>query len=298
MPEPPIQNSSRPPPCSLLPRSILPAPLARFPCHHKPPEHQEPSSPCSSAPPTPSSSCAPPMAPSFPSTSTPPPRTPVPKHHLARLLPQAGARPAAGDLALRRPRQGPASSRSSPSLSFSLTSHLSLSVCSNRSRSFSSSERPRPPPRPSPHEPHRCSSPWPTLQQAPPPRHLQALGHELARAQSSSSSRGSRRLDAAAPLHRPVAAPASPCRCTCTARSRRTPASSASYTSHALALTDSSQIDRDLPISFASWATRNLPNPACFGLPPPPARPGPLVRSPVRPRCGPAPVFFSVCEFV
>ncbi|XP_073363220.1 uncharacterized protein [Aegilops tauschii subsp. strangulata] len=90
------------------------------------------------------------MAPSFPSTSTPPPRTPVPKHHLARLLPQAGARPAAGDLALRRPRQGPASSHSSPSLSFSLTSHLSLSVCSNRSRSFSSSERPRPPPRPSP----------------------------------------------------------------------------------------------------------------------------------------------------
>ena len=97
-------HSSSNQPASLLPRSIQPAPLARFPCHHKPPEHQEPSSPCSSAPPTPSSSRAPPMAPLFPSTSTPPPRTPVPKHHLARLLPQAGARPAAGDLALRRPR--------------------------------------------------------------------------------------------------------------------------------------------------------------------------------------------------
>ena len=84
------------------------------------------------------------------------------------------------------------------------------------SRKESPSQRPRPPGArgllcfPSPDKPHRCSPPWPTLQQAPPPRHLQALGHELARAQSSSSSRGSRRLDAAAPLHRPVAAPAPP----------------------------------------------------------------------------------------
>ena len=44
------------------------------------------------------------------------------------------------------------------------------------------------------------------------PKDLQALGHELARSQSSSWSHGSRRLDVAAPLHRPVAAPASPYR--------------------------------------------------------------------------------------